>query len=223
VRSDKQQEEVMATEAKVMATGTKVKWAIEADYLQACNCDYGCPCEFEAPPTNGYCEGVGAWRITKGNYGDVRLDGLGFGFAARWPEAIHKGNGTAALFFDETANPTQREALMQIATGQAGGLPFEIIAATFSKVLEPQYVSFTFDIKGKNSRAKMGNAVTVDFEPVKNPVTGAPEGVRVEHETGFIFKSAEVVSAKTCQASVGELRFSYPNKSGFVAQVKYAN
>lgn len=28
-----------------MATETKVKWAIDADCLQACNCDYGCPCE----------------------------------------------------------------------------------------------------------------------------------------------------------------------------------
>ena len=40
---------------------TQVKWTMEADYLQACNCDYGCPCEFEAPPTQGYCEGIGAW------------------------------------------------------------------------------------------------------------------------------------------------------------------
>lgn len=211
----------MATQAKEAAT--KVKWMLDADYLQGCNCDYGCPCEFEAPPTMGYCEGLGAWRINKGRYGNVTLDGLGFGFVARWPEAIHKGNGTAALFFDEKANPQQREALMQIASGQAGGLPFEIIAATLTKVLEPQYVPFAFTIKGKESRVSMGKSAAIAFEPVKNPVTGAPEGLRVEHETGFLFKSAEVVSAKTCQAAVGELKFSYPGKAGFVAKVKYAN
>src|SRR5205823_5968694 len=54
----------------------KIKWSIDADYLQACNCDYGCPCEFSAPPTPGFCEGMGAWRINRGNYGDVKLDGL---------------------------------------------------------------------------------------------------------------------------------------------------
>ena len=213
----------MATVAKVMATKTTVKWTIEADFLQACNCDYGCPCEFEAPPTKGFCEGVGAWRITTGQYGDVRLDGLGFGFAARWPEAIHKGNGTAALFFDEHATPQQREALLNIASGKAGGIPFEIIAATFSKVMEPQYVPFTFDIKGKDSSTQMGRAVRIALEPIKNPVTGAPEGLRVEHETGFMFHVADAVSAKTCQASIGELTFSHPNKAGFVARVKYAN
>ena len=213
----------MATAAKAQAAARKVKWAIEADYLQACNCDYGCPCEFEAPPTTGFCEGVGAWRISRGNYGSVRLDGLGFGFAARWPEAIHKGNGTAALFFDERATPPQREALWQIASGQAGGIPFEIIAATLSKVLEPQYVPFQFTVKGLHSSAAMGQAVAMAFEPIKNPVTGESEGIRIEHATGFIFKTAECASAKAWKAAIGELNFSWPGKAGFVAKVKYAN
>ena len=213
----------MPTAASVKETKQKVKWALEADYLQACNCDYGCPCEFEAPPTKGFCEGVGAWRIHRGRYGDVALDGLGFGFAARWPQAIHQGHGTAALFFDVKATPQQREALLKIATGQAGGMPFEIIAATLTNVLEPQYVPFQFTINGKDSSAAMGDAVTMAFEPIKNPVTGAPEGLRVEHETGFLFKSAECVSAKAWRSSIGELEFSWPGKAGFVAKVTYQN
>jgi len=44
-------------------------------------------------------------------------------------------------------------------------------------------------------------------EPIKNPVTGEPESVRVEHGTGFIFKDAECVSAKEFQVSAGELNF----------------
>jgi len=82
-----------------MATSLKTQWKIEADFLQACNCDYGCPCEFEAPPTRGDCQGLGAWRINRGQHGDVSLDGLGFAYAAHWPGPLHKGNGTAALFF----------------------------------------------------------------------------------------------------------------------------
>src|SRR4051812_7744540 len=115
-----------------MATAKKVKWFFEADFLQGCNCDYGCPCEFEAPPTKGHCEGLGIWKINKGRYGQVPLQGLGLAFSARWPQAIHKGNGTAAIFVDVKADARQREALLNIASGQAGGLPFEIIAQTFS-------------------------------------------------------------------------------------------
>ncbi len=78
-----------------MSTAT-VKWTIDADYLQACNCDYGCPCEFEAPPTMGFCEGIGVYRISKGKYGNVSLDGLCFAFGIKFPGAMHKGQAPAS-------------------------------------------------------------------------------------------------------------------------------
>src|SRR2546430_16767481 len=137
----------------------KIKWSFEADYIQACNCDYGCPCEFSAPPTKGFCEGMGAWRINRGAYGDVNLAGLALGFAARWPKAIHEGNGTACMFIDEKANSSQRDALLSIASGQAGGLPFEILATTFSTILDPQFVPFQFSLNGLQNSFKAGNGL----------------------------------------------------------------
>lgn len=207
-----------------MSDPSAVKWHLEADYLQACNCDYGCPCEFEAPPTQGCCEGIGAWQIDRGRFGDVPLDGLCFGFAARWPKAIHLGGGTVQLYFDLRADERQRDALLRIASGQAGGLPFEIIVTTFSRVLDPQYVPFRFDLRGKDSSVSIGQAVVAAMEPIRNPVTGQPESVRIEHETGFIFKGADCVSTREMTVAVGgELSFSHPNKCGFVARVKYGN
>jgi hypothetical protein len=200
-----------------------IKWSLEADFIQACNCDYGCPCEFSAPPTRGSCEGMVAWKINRGQFGDVKLDGLGFGLAVRWPKAIHEGNGTAAVFVDEKANVAQRDALLQIASGKAGGLPFEIVVTTFSKILEPQFVPIKFNSNGRNSSVQIGNAINVALEPIKNPVTGEPESVRVQHSTGFIFKEAECVSAAKMDVKAGELNFSWPNKAGFVTQVKYGN
>ncbi|HEX3357787.1 MAG TPA: DUF1326 domain-containing protein [Tepidisphaeraceae bacterium] len=198
-----------------------VSWSIEADYLQACNCEYGCPCEFEAPPTYGFCEGIGQWQISKGSYGNVKLDGLGIGFAAHWPSALHKGGGTCVWFVDAKATPEQREALTKIATGEAGGMPFEIIRMTMSKMLPTQVVPFQFHAKGKHSSGRMGDAVITAVEPIKNPVSGADESIRVEHETGFLFKSAEIVSNKELTVSFGELKFSHPNKGGFVSKVSY--
>jgi hypothetical protein len=74
-------------------------------------------------------------------------------------------------------------------------MPFEIIAALVSKLSGPHFVPFQFNIRGKNSSAKIGDVAAMGFEPVKNPVTGEPEGIRVVHETGFLFKDADVVSA----------------------------
>lgn len=199
------------------------KWSFDADYLQACNCDYGCPCEFSAPPTTGFCEGIGVWRIERGNFDDVALDGLGLAFAAKWPGAIHEGNGTVCLFVDERANEAQRNALLQIGSGQAGGLPFEILATTFSTVMEPQFVPFDVNVDGLNSTARLGSGFRLALEPIKNPVTREPEQVAVNHGTGFIFKTAECASAREGAVEVDGLSFSYPNKAGFVARIQYGN
>ena len=53
----------------MVSSEEKVQWSLEADYLQACSCDYGCPCEFEAPPTQGFCEGIGPSSLPKGRTG----------------------------------------------------------------------------------------------------------------------------------------------------------
>jgi hypothetical protein len=204
-------------------SATNTQWSLEADFLQACNCDYGCPCEFSAPPTRGFCEGTGAWKITRGKYGDVSLDGIGVGFAAHWPKAIHEGNGTLALFIDERANPQQREAILTICSGQAGGLPFEILAQTFSKVLDPVFTQMNFHLDGRNSSVRVGDVLNVVTEPIKNPVTGEPEDVRVQHGTGFIFKEADAVSGKECQVNVPGLVYSWPDKAAFVTRVNYSN
>jgi hypothetical protein len=205
---------------------SQTKWFFEADYLQACSCDYGCPCEFEAPPSEGFCQGMGAWKINRGKYGDVTLDGLALAFCAHTPEEMYKGNGTGIYFIDQLADKAQRAALEEIARGRAGGMPFEIFAMVLSTVLEPQFVPFEFRLNGRNSSVTIGSALAMNFEPIKNPVNGEPEQIRVEHGTGFIFKSAEVVSAKECKSSIPGakvLNFSWPSKAGFVTQVKYGN
>ncbi len=199
------------------------KWFFEADYIQSCNCDYGCPCEFSAPPTTGFCEGMGAWKIERGEYDGVKLDGLGLGFAAKWPGAIHEGNGAVCLFVDEKASPEQREALINIGSGQAGGLPYEILATTFATVLDPQFTTFDWKIDGLQSSVSAGSGFRIALESIKNPVTKEPEQVAVNHGTGFIFKTAECASAREGSVNVDQMSFSYPDKAGFIARIRYGN
>jgi hypothetical protein len=206
-----------------MASNAKVKWFLEADFLQSCNCDYGCPCEFSAPPTEGFCEGVVGYRINRGLYGEVSLDGLGLALIVHWPKAIHEGNGTAIIYCDERADQRQREALINIVSARDGGMPFEILVTTFSKVLEPRFAPIQFEFNGRNASLKVGNQITAHTAPIKNPVTGEPESVRIEHSTGFVFKQAECVSSEECRVSAGEVNFSWPHKAAFVTQIRYQN
>ena len=97
-------------------------WELTGTVLVGCNCDYGCPCNFNAPPTTGDCEGGWVWNIEKGRYGDVALDGLTLGLFADWPKAIHEGGGKAIAFYDER-EPTSgsaRRSRTSSAAGRAG-------------------------------------------------------------------------------------------------------
>jgi hypothetical protein len=130
------------------------------------------------------------------------------GFALRAPATLHEGNINLALFVDEKATQQQRDELVEIASGQAGGNPFEIIASLVTHLSGPHFVPLEFDIECRNSNARMGDAVSMAFKPIKNPVSGEAESTHVEHETGFLFKGAEVASASECRASVGGMDFS---------------
>jgi len=41
---------------------TMIEWSIEGPHFANCNCDYGCPCQFMALPTDGTCKAVAGWR-----------------------------------------------------------------------------------------------------------------------------------------------------------------
>ena len=43
-----------------------IDWHIKGRQFGNCNCNYGCPCQFNAPPTDNYCHGIGAFLIDEG-------------------------------------------------------------------------------------------------------------------------------------------------------------
>ena len=91
---------------------------IHAIQVTNCNCDYGCPCQFNALPTYGTCEAAEGIKINKGFYGDVSLDGLTVVIIAKWSGPIHEGNGARQIIIDEQANAEQREGHEKNLTGQ---------------------------------------------------------------------------------------------------------
>jgi len=62
-----------------------------------------------------------SFRIERGSYGAVSLDGLGFIVLGFTPEAMGKGNWSVGVVADERASDEQRDAIVAIASGQAGG------------------------------------------------------------------------------------------------------
>src|SRR5690606_14262793 len=92
----------------------KADWRLEGEWIKNCSCAFGCPCDFNAKPTNGSCEGLVGMRIAKGHYNNISLDGLSFCVTVAWPGPLHEGNGQAQPIIDERASAEQREALFNI-------------------------------------------------------------------------------------------------------------
>ena len=99
------------------------QWNLAGDWFDVCKCDVPCPCEFAQPPTGNICQGVLAYHIRHGHYGDIRLDGLNLVALGEFEGNVWAGETkvTLGLFIDERADAAQRQALQMIFGGQAGG------------------------------------------------------------------------------------------------------
>jgi hypothetical protein len=203
-----------------MAQSTAAKWTLKGTVLIACNCDYGCPCNFNALPTHGDCEGGWAWHVQDGRYGDTDLSGLSFCIAADWPKAIHDGNGEAAVLIDERANEVQREALRTLVSGAAGG-PWGILKNTWTTVHEPRYVVFEMHLAEQRSRAKAGDLFELEMEPITNPVTGAEVTPGAVLPQGFITKDPRFAASKSFRVHDG-VHYDHSGKYAAVGSFEYS-
>ena len=181
---------------------TNVEWSIKGPHFVNCNCDYGCPCQFMALPSDGTCHAVVAWRIDEGYFGDVRLDGLLAANTYRWPNAIHQGNGTLQSIIDERANAAQREALIAILQGEGaepGVIMLQIYRSMCATVHEPLFkpIELEIDVEGRSARLLIPGLVETTARPVKNPVTGVEWRARIDLPMGKEFNLAEVASGTT--------------------------
>ncbi len=174
-------------------------WRLEGEWIKNCNCAFGCPCDFNARPTHGSCQGLLGMRITEGHFEDTRLDGLTFVVTVRWPGALHEGNGEAQPIIDERATPEQRIALFTIMSGKhsAEGTLFHIFSLVINKMHEPIFapIEFQFDKESRLARLAVPGALETTVEPIKNPVTGAPHRIRVVMPEGFEHIEGEIASA----------------------------
>ena len=104
---------------------------------------------------------------------------------------------------------------MAILTGKVGG-PFGILANTLTKLHGPQFLAFEIKLDGANSTARAGDAVELEMEPIRNPVTGAetfpglvlPQGLLYRESTRASTKTYRVNSVVSFQYSGGDAAWS---------------
>jgi len=186
-------------------------WEIHGRELANCNCAYGCPCQFNALPTDGTCEAAAGFEIESGRYGDVPLDGLRAGITLKWPGPIHEGNGQMQLVIDDRADPTQRSALERIMTGQDTeemATMWWVFAAMAPNRLETLYkpIDLKIDVEARKGHIVIPDVFELMAEPIRNPVTGAEHRARIDLPHGFEYRVAEMGSGTTKTRGAIELK-----------------
>jgi hypothetical protein len=196
------------------------RWHLNGKVLVACNCNWGCPCNFNAPPTSGKCEGGWSWHVEEGAFGDVRLDGLNFSVFVNWPGAIHEGNGEGLVLIDERADAAQRTAIETLVGGKVGG-PWGILGWTWPKVHGPYTVAYALTLDGVNTRIRCGEYFEVNGGPIRNPVTGAESHPGVVLPEGIIFKRGDLGTSTLFRVSNG-IKYDHSGKYLAVGPFEYA-
>jgi len=100
-------------------TSASPAWAMNATIIVACSCPMFCQCYFNSHPAGEHGEAGGhfcrfnnAFRVNKGTYGAVKLDGARFWVAGDLGGDFSKGMmDWAVLTFDRATSKEQRDAI----------------------------------------------------------------------------------------------------------------
>lgn len=195
-------------------------WNLKGTVLIACNCDYGCPCNFNALPTTGFCEGEWTWHIREGLFDGVKLDGVNFSLVVKWPGPIHHGNGVGMLLLDDRTNAAQEQAISTLVSGKVGG-PWGILAWTWPTLHGPTRVAYEVTLDGIRSRVKAADKLVLESTTIKNPVNGAEVHPGIVLPEGLVVKQADLGCSTTFRVS-GALTLDHSGKYTAVGPFDYA-
>lgn len=200
-------------------------WYVEGIEFGNCNCVYGCPCQFEALPTDGHCEGFEVLRIDRGRYGDVKLDGLNVAMLYAWPGPIFEGKGQMQVVIDERADARQREALSRIVHGEdteEGATHWWVYRAMSDTVHPPlvKRIDYAVDLEARTARVSIPGVLESTGRPIKSPSTGQDHRVRIDIPNGIEFEQAEIGSAST--DATGAIRFALHDTYGQFNRLRHS-
>lgn len=205
-------------------TAERTAYKVRAMSVEACSCNHGCNCQFDGFPNEGICEFIIGYDVKEGRFGSVDLAGVRAVIAAKYPNAIHEGNGHVVLFVDESASDEQVNALATILSGQAGGMPWEAIAGTITKLEGPIRKPIEITAEGQIGTVRVPGAIELETEPMRNPVTGDINEVHISYPRGgFFWNDGNVVTTSAMRVDHGDMQMDWAKHYACLAEVNWTN
>jgi hypothetical protein len=113
-----------------------------------------------------------AWHVDKGAIEGLDVAGRTFVILAHIPGNVLQGNWKVRVYIDDKATPAQKDALLNVWTGKAGG-PIADLAKLVGEVVAVEQLPITFDVKGATGTLRIGEAVSATLAPFQG-ATGHP-------------------------------------------------
>lgn len=208
---------------------TSPAWAMNATIIEACSCPMFCQCYFNTKPASHsghggpgmaehYCRFNMGYKVNKGSYGDVKLDGAMFWIAGDLGGDFSMGSTDwAEVTFDPSVKKPQREAL----------------AIVLSHVYPVKWKSFNVapdakvDWQANKDRAvaKLAGGKNAEIVLVRFPgMTDQPIVMKnlkyfgAPRNDGFVMMPNEVEAYR-----VGPRAFEYKGSNGFMITIDIAS
>ena len=197
-------------------------WKLSGTYLEFCSCDPGCGCNFKGSPNSpeGNCQALIAHRIEEGSFDGFELAGSQVAWALWWPGAIHEGGGRGHAYVG-CENDEQYEALGRIWRGEEGYSLFEIFNSTFEARSAVDRVAIELTIEGKSSRVLIDGVADAVMTPLRSPVSGEENKVRIVKERGFIWGEGEIATNERMKVETPEISFDLSGRHSVFAPFEY--
>jgi hypothetical protein len=218
------------TSNKQSQSKTGGEWDFNATIIEACSCPMFCQCYFNMQPAShhGHAGGGGehfcrfnnAFKVNKGQSGDVKLDGAKFWVAGDLGGDFSKGQmDWAVLTFDPSVTKEQREAIGRIL-GHV--YPVKWNSFTMGKDADMEWQA-----EGKTARARLGGGKIAEVilrRPDPSAMSDGPIVIKnlkyfgVPRNEGFIMMPNEVEAYR-----IGDKAFEYKGTNGFMITIDIAS
>lgn len=189
-------------------------WSVAGRYYETCSCDFVCPCiltQLKGKPTAGSCTFAMGFQIEEGAFDAVPLDGLGFIVIGFTPEEMGKGNWSVGVVVDERATAEQRDAIVAVASGSAGG-PMAALSAMVTTFLGVESAPIRFDQHSAQWSVDAAALVSMAAEPAMGIDPTAREPLQLRN-TGHP-ASSDVLLAHARESRVNAFGLSWSDATG---------
>jgi hypothetical protein len=183
-------------------------WRISGTYIEFCNCDPGCGCNFRGFPSSpeGNCEALITARIEEGNFEGIGLEGATVSWALWWPGAIHDGGGHGHAYVD-CERDDQYDVLRRMWRGEEGYSLFEIFNSTLTEPSAVDRAALDVKVDGKRSRVSVEGIAEGAMTPLTNPVSGDENEVRIVKQGGFIWTDGQIAQSERLRVELPEMSY----------------